>query len=193
MEKRMYWKKLLNWPKTAEKSKKILIEGKKINLRSKKVEDAELDYKWRVDPELSALDATVPINISLREFRDHLKDEIKYPVPWSVKFGIENKDGVLIGNIMYYDIDPVDKEAEVGIIIGDRDFQGKGYGSDAMVTLKNYIFQETNLENLYLHTLITNERARKSFKKAGFSEIGEVRKDGMNFIKMNYKKLKETV
>ena len=103
----MYWKKLLNWPKTAEKSKKILIEGKKINLRSKKVEDAELDYKWRVDPELSALDATVPINISLREFRDHLKDEIKYPVPWSVKFGIENKDGVLIGNIMYYDIDPV--------------------------------------------------------------------------------------
>ena len=54
--------------------------------------------------------------------------------------------------------------------------------------LKNYIFQETNLENLYLHTLITNERARKSFKKAGFSEIGEVRKDGMNFIKMNYKK-----
>ena len=92
---------------------------------------------------------------------------------------------------MYYDIDPVDKEAEVGIIIGDRDFQGKGYGSDAMVTLKNYIFQETNLENLYLHTLITNERARKSFKKAGFSEIGEVRKDGMNFIKMNYKKFKE--
>ena len=28
-EKRMYWKKLLNWPKTAEKSKKFLIEGKK--------------------------------------------------------------------------------------------------------------------------------------------------------------------
>ena len=60
-----------------------------------------------------------------------------------------------------------------------------------MIILKNYIFQETNLENLYLHTLITNERARKSFKKAGFSEIGEVRKDGMNFIKMNFKKLKE--
>ena len=58
--------------------KKVMI--KKINLRNKKIEDAELDYEWRVDPELSALDATVPINISLREFRDHLKDEIKYPV-----------------------------------------------------------------------------------------------------------------
>tara|TARA_B100000579_G_scaffold244812_1_gene200863 strand:+ start:1003 stop:1275 length:273 start_codon:yes stop_codon:yes gene_type:complete len=89
---------------------------------------------------------------------------------------------------MYYDIDPVDKEAEIGIIIGDREFQGKGYGTDALITLKDYIFKNTNLENLYLHTLITNGRARKSFKKAGFNEIGEVRKDGMNFMKMDFKK-----
>ena len=183
----MYWKKLLNWPKVSEKNKDVFIEGKKINLRNKKVEDAELDYEWRVDPELSALDATVPINISLREFRDHLKDEIKYPVPWSVKYAIENKEGRLIGNIMYYDIDPIDKEAEVGIIIGERTYQGKGFGSDALITLKDYIFKSTNLERLYLHTLTTNEGAKKSFKKAGFTEIGEVRKDGMNFIKMEYK------
>ena len=186
----MYWKKLLNWPRATEKNKKIFIEGKLVNLRSKKIEDAELDYKWRIDPELSALDATVPINISLREFRNHLKDEIKYPVPWSVKFAVENKNGLLIGNIMYYDIDPIDKEAEVGIIIGDRNHHGKGFGKDAIITLKNYIFENTNLENLYLHTLITSERARTSFNSAGFSEIGEVRKDGMNFIKMDLKKTK---
>ena len=95
----MYWKKLLNWPKVSEKNKDVFIEGKKINLRNKKVEDAELDYEWRVDPELSALDATVPINISLREFRDHLKDEIKYPVPWSVKYAIENKEGLSLIHI----------------------------------------------------------------------------------------------
>ncbi len=184
----MYWKKLLNWPKVPEKNKNIFIEGKKVNLRNKNIDDAELDYKWRTDPELSALDATVPINISLREYRDHLKDEIKYPVPWSIKYGVENKNGKLIGNIMYYDIDPVDKEAEIGIIIGDRQFQGKGFGTDALITLKDYIFKNTNLEKLYLHTLTTNDRARKSFKKAGFNEIGEVRKDGMNFIKMDFKK-----
>ena len=81
----------------------------------------------------------------------------------------------------------IDKEAEVRIIIGDREYQGKGFGSDALTTLKDYIFKSTNLERLYLHTLTTNERAKKSFKKAGFTEIGEVRKDGMNFIKMEYK------
>ena len=50
---------------------------------------------------------------------------------------------------MYYDIDPIDKEAEVGIIIGEREFQGRGCGSDALITLKDYIFKSTNLEKLY--------------------------------------------
>ena len=157
-------------------------------MRSKKIEDAEQDYEWRADPELSALDATVPINISLREYINHFKDELKYPVPWSVKFAIEDKDGYLIGNIMYYDIDPIEKEAEVGIIIGDKAFLSKGYGADALFTLTSHIFNTTNIILLYLHTLATNKRARKSFKKVGFKEVGPIRKEGMNFVKMELSK-----
>ena len=67
----MYWKKLLNWSKTPEAEESLEIKGSKRNLRSKKIEDAEQDYEWRADPELSALDATVPINISLREYINH--------------------------------------------------------------------------------------------------------------------------
>ena len=184
----MYWKKLLNWSKTPEAEESLEIKGSKINLRSKIIEDAEQDYEWRADPELSALDATVPINISLREYISHFKDELKYPVPWSVKFAIEDKDGYLIGNIMYYDIDPIEKEAEIGIIIGDKMFLGKGYGTDALLTLTSHIFNTTNIILLYLHTLTTNNRARKSFKKAGFKEVGPIRKEGMNFIKMELSK-----
>ncbi len=43
----MYWKKLLNWSKTPDNEKPVEIEGIKINLRSKKIEDAEQDYEWR--------------------------------------------------------------------------------------------------------------------------------------------------
>lgn len=190
----MYWKKLLNWSKNPTKYEQIKIKGSKINLRSKKIEDAEQDYEWRVDAELAALDATVPINIPLREYISHSKDEIKYPVPWSIKFAIETKQKELIGNIMYYDIDPIEKEAEVGIIIGNKNFLGKGYGSDALLTLVSYIFETSNILKLYLHTLTTNERAQKSFKKVGFIESGPVRKEGMNFIRMELLKsgLKDT-
>mgnify|MGYP001240049911 FL=1 len=181
----MYWKKLLNWSKAPDIKESVEIKGSKINLRSKKIEDAEQDYEWRTDPELSALDATVPINISLREYISHFKDELKYPVPWSVKYAIEDKNGYLIGNIMYYDIDPIDKEAEIGIIIGDKAFLNEGYGTDALHTLASHVFNTTNIILLYLHTLTTNERAKKAFKKVGFKEVGPVRKEGMNFIKMD--------
>ncbi len=89
---------------------------------------------------------------------------------------------------MYYDIDPIEKEAEIGIIIGDKMFLGKGYGTDALLTLTSHIFNTTNIILLYLHTLTTNNRARKSFKKAGFKEVGPIRKEGMNFIKMELSK-----
>ena len=181
----MYWKKLLNWSKAPDIKESVEIKGSKINLRSKKIEDAAQDYEWRTDPELSALDATVPINISLREYISHFKDELKYPVPWSIKYAIEDKNGYLIGNIMYYDIDPIDKEAEIGIIIGDKAFLSEGYGTDALHTLASHVFNTTNIILLYLHTLTTNERAKKAFKKVGFKEVGPVRKEGMNFIKMD--------
>jgi RimJ/RimL family protein N-acetyltransferase len=181
----MYWKKLLNWSKAPDIEEPVEIKGSKINLRPKKIEDAEQDYEWRSDPELSALDATVPINISLREYISHFKDELKYPVPWSVKYAIEDKNGYLIGNIMYYDIDPIEKEAEIGIIIGNKAFLSKGLGTDALHTLASHVFNTTNIMLLYLHTLTTNHRARKAFKKVGFKEVGPVRKEGMNFIKMD--------
>ena len=185
----MYWKKLLKWSSKSKLEDNIkFIEGSLTNIRTKKIQDLELDYKWRTDPLLCALDATVPITISLKNFISHETDDLKYPIPWSEKFAVETKEGKHIGNCMYYDIDIINQEAEVGIMIGDKNFWDRGYGCDALSTLVNYIFDFTNINKLYLHTLMTNKRAQNSFKKAGFSRVKEIRKEGMNFILMEIKK-----
>ena len=44
-------------------------------------------------------------------------------------------------------------------MIGDRRFWGKGYGNDAVNTLVRYVFTETRLRRVYLHTLDWNQRA----------------------------------
>ena len=187
----MYWKKLLKWPSKSklDKSNFKFIEGCLTNIRTKAIEDLDLDYDWRTDPILCALDATVPINISLNHFIEQEKDELKYPLPWSEKLAIETKNGHHIGNCMYYDIDIINGEAEVGIMIGDKNYWGNGYGTDALKTLVNYIFNFTHIKRLYLHTLTTNKRAQNSFKKAGFSKVKELRKQGMNFVLMDINKL----
>ena len=85
---------------------------------------------------------------------------------------------------MYYDIDNRRRETELGIMIGDRAYWSKGYGTDAVDTLLKYIFTETHMKRVYLHTLDWNERAQKSFGSPGFRQVKRVRKRGLDFIQM---------
>ncbi|MDP6823316.1 MAG: GNAT family N-acetyltransferase [Dehalococcoidia bacterium] len=153
-------------------------------LRAKQFSDVDRDYSWRSDPELAELDATTPIRLSLDEYGRYYRDEINYPSPWSVRYAIETHDGTHIGNAMYYDIDRSKSQCELGIMIGDRDYWGRGYGTDAVMTLLRAIFEEAALERVYLHTLAYNERAQKSFKKAGFEDLEPVHRDRRDFLKM---------
>ena len=158
-----------------------MIRGKLTILREKRLEDAELDYKWRVDEELSALDATSPLRMSYSSYLRLVEDELRHPLPWSKRFAIETHAGKIIGNCMYYDIDTVKGQAELGVMIGDKDYWNMGYGTDAGTTLTNHIFNTTSFGRIYLHTLSWNIRAQKAFKKCGFTDINPVKRSGYDF------------
>ena len=157
-------------------------------LRSKVMEDAEADYSWRIDPELASLDATRPVTLSLKEYLRYHRDDVRYPSPWSVRMAIDTHDGKHIGNCMYYDIDAEKSQCELGIMIGDRNYWSKGYGTDVVKTAVAHIFQTTELERVYLHTLTNNYRAQKSFRKAGFIPICEKQRDGYEFVFMEIRR-----
>ncbi len=162
----------------------INLIGEKVVLREKKLNDAAEDYVWRRDTELSQLDATRPISMSFSDYHQYTREELKYDSYYSVRLAVETLDGIHIGNCMYYDINDRRKEAEFGIMIGNRDYWGRGYGSDAVKTLINYVFSSTHLTKIYLHTLEENHRARRSFTKSGLSEIRKVKRSGKDFIRM---------
>ena len=86
---------------------------------------------------------------------------------------------------MYYDLDTVNREAELGIVIGDRDYWSDGYGYDAVTTLLHHMFTIRNLKRVYLHTLEWNDRAQKSFSKSGFNAVRPVRRMAHDFILMD--------
>ena len=165
-------------------SERVFIRGQKVVLREKRVEDAPDDFAWRSDEELAKLDATRPLNMTYDDFLRYARTEIDDPGPRSKRLAIDTLDGRHIGNFMYYDLDLRRGEAELGIMIGDRDYWGKGYGSDAMRAVQDYIFTQTTLTRVYLHTLEWNERAKRSFAKAGMRDVKTVRRSGMKFVRM---------
>lgn len=158
--------------------------GVRVRLREKRLEDAEQDYIWRSDSELSKLDAAYPLSMSFERYLKIFQDQLRYPTPGSHHFSTETLEGKYIGNCMYYDLDSVNREAELGIVIGDRDYWGNSYGFDAVTTLLEYMFGEKNLKRVYLHTLEWNERARRSFTKSGFNPVKMVRRISQDFLLM---------
>jgi RimJ/RimL family protein N-acetyltransferase len=67
------------------------------------------------------------------------------------------------------------REAWVAIGLGQRDYWGQGYGTDAMRLLLRYAFQELNLWRVSLGVFGYNERARRSYEKCGFVVEGAIR------------------
>ena len=161
------------------------LRGGRIILRDKRPTDAENDYRWRSDPELARLDAAIPLTMSFERYLKLFEDQMKYPTPGSHHYSIETLDGRFIGNCMYYDLDTVNREAELGIVIGDRDYWSDGYGYDAVTTLLHHMFTIRNLRRVYLHTLEWNDRAQKSFSKSGFNVVRPVRRMAHDFILMD--------
>ena len=165
-----------------------MIRGEKVVLRARNIEDAALNYAWRQDEELSRLDAAAPLRMTFEEFLRLFAAELEDTNQRRQRFAIETLDGVVIGNCTYYDIDRPRRQCELGIVIGDKAYWGKGYGEDAVRTLLRHIFEATDIERVYLYTLDWNVRAQRSFRKAGFVEIGRAKDGRYSFINMEIRR-----
>ncbi len=161
-----------------------MINGSKIVLRDKTLDDAKNDYTWESDPELAQLDATSPVKYPFARYRSNYGEELRNPYSASCRFAIDTLDGKHIGNCAYYNISERNGETELGIMIGDRDYWNKGYGVDVLSALLAHIFENTPLKRVYLKTLADNYRAQSCFRKSGFKPYVRLVRDGHDFLFM---------
>ena len=89
---------------------------------------------------------------------------------------IEKTTGEFLGTIGLRDIALPHRRAELGISIHNPKNRSKGYGTDAMRVLLWIGFHVLALESIYLDTFPDNEEAHRAYVKAGFKEVGLLRK-----------------
>ena len=162
----------------------IRLNRRNTTVRSKKLTDAWDDYRWRSDPELAQLDATAPIAVTFDQFQRVFARSLSKAKTNSLHLAIDDEDGNHIGNCMCYDIDPAKRNAEFGIMIGQRECWNRGYGTDATRLLLQHAFDNLPVSSLFLHTLASNTRAQTAFNNAGFKPVDLVAKDGAEFVRM---------
>ena len=157
-----------------------VIRGRRITLRHSSEgfseEEIARRYRWSLDQELQYWSGSIPSASTLAQFRHDILATTHQVDPRRDQFAILDEGGMLIGMISYYNWTPERGTAELGIYIGERQLWDRGYGTEAVRTLLDHLFQTTSLRAMYLNTYATNERARASYQKVGFETMGTARK-----------------
>lgn len=80
-----------------------------------------------------------------------------------------------IGLIQYEGSAPRDRRAQLGLLIGEPDAWGQGYGPEATVLLLNWLINHRNLHRVWLTVQANNRRAIRAYEKVGFRREGTFR------------------
>lgn len=150
-----------------------MLVGQKVKLRAVEPGDYKLVAQWMNQAGVMLYWGRPGNTESLQEVAR--REEAEASRGNSRKYIIETKDGHPIGQIDYYDLDWQNRNAWTSILVGDPDYWGGGYGTDAMRTLLSYLFDQLGLHRVVLTVHSSNERAQRSYAKNGFVSEGVLR------------------
>jgi len=140
-----------------------------IYLRPLAIEDADVSYKWRNDPEIWLYTKFVLTTLITADVeRQWLLNKINKKSEKRFAICLKETDEY-IGNIQLLDIN--DESAEFHLFIGEKKFWGKGIGYEASLILLKYAFYNLNLKNVFLEVHSDNLAAFAIYKKVGFEPV----------------------
>lgn len=144
-----------------------------VTLRPMELDDIEQFYTWEYDIELSLNSGWVPV-VSHEAFRERYGRRISDPNP-NQKLFVIIYEGRLVGYIQLARIDKEAGMAAIGIVVGEKQLQGRGIGSMALRIMLDFAFKVVNLERVYAEVFGFNLRSQRMMERVGFVKEGILR------------------
>ena len=152
-----------------------MLEGKLVNLRVMEKEDLPLLAEWFNNPEVVGEYQSLR-QFSKSEFEKAFGAEDKHE---EKIFFIEKKDATKIGMIThFYLLHPAGRLLEIGYIMLPSE-RGKGYCSEAVSIMLDYLFLSKDTMRVQATTDVRNLASQKVLEKTGFKKEGTLRKTGL--------------
>lgn len=160
-----------------------LLVGIKVKLRALEPEDEDILYHWENDSSVWHVSGTSsPFSRKvIREYVENSHYDIY--VTRQLRLMIDTLEGVPVGCIDLFEFDPQNLRAGIGILISNQENRGKGYASEALKVLINYVFSTLHLHQLHCMIATDNLNSIQLFEKNGFKECGVVKE----WVKLNNK------
>lgn len=152
------------------------IMGKKVYLRAMEVEDMDIYRDMINDSEVSRMVVGWSFPVSKKEQNDWYNRVVG---DINKRFTICMKDSdQAVGMVTLTNIDWVNRSAFHGIKLHPSCPKGQGVGTDAVMTLMEYAFNQLNLHRLDGEWFLYNTASKKLYEKCGWHEEG-IKKDAI--------------
>jgi RimJ/RimL family protein N-acetyltransferase len=153
-----------------------LIKGNRVTLRGFELKDVDTIVAHFNDLELRQF-LGHPLPVTKEEEEQWIRNT------WEARqkgteytFGIEeNNKGLLIGSCSLMDIQSINRSAELGIVIWNKPYWSKGFGTEAIQLILSYGFYLINLHSIFLRVHDFNKRAISVYEKLGFQHVARKR------------------
>jgi aminoglycoside 6'-N-acetyltransferase len=141
------------------------LRGERVTLRPVREEDADRLAEILAEPEVS------------RWWGEHDAERVRRELieaDEEVVYAIE-ADGEVIGCVQFgEETDPDYRHASMDIFLATA-WHGRGFGSEALLVLGRFLFDQRGHHRLTIDPAAANERAIKSYERIGFRRVGVMR------------------
>ncbi len=149
----------------------MVINTERFQLKTLTVDDATEEYlSWfSSSKEVGEYIAYAKTNADINKLRQYVKErEDREDVLF---LGIFTDSEQHIGNIKYEPINLKDKSATMGILIGDKEWRGKGVATEVIKDSSKYLKENYNIKYIDLGVNKDNIAAVSAYKKMKFKVI----------------------
>ncbi|MBA3795773.1 MAG: GNAT family N-acetyltransferase [Chloroflexi bacterium] len=150
------------------------IVGRRIVLRRHRAENLAVVSRWYRDPEVARLTRYQTRPMPREEVERFFQTRLLGPdsVAYAIHVRLTDR---LIGLTTFSSLDPDNGSVLFHITLGERDVWGQGYGTEAASLMLAHAFERLGLHRVGLSVFSFNERAIRSYEKAGFRIEGRLR------------------
>ena len=150
----------------------IILKGKRCYLRPLTLNDVTQDYvTWMNDKNVTRFLETRFILHTHKSIQDYVQSILKNPDDVFMAICV-NGTNQHIGNIKLGPINRQHLFAHIGLMIGDKDYWGKGYATEAIGLISQYAFETLKLNKVMAGCYANNVGSMRAFEKAGFYHEG---------------------
>lgn len=158
-----------------------MIPGHRVRLRPVEKDDLPRFVKWFADPEVREnLEMALPLSLGQEEKWYERNLQAGEAQAWAIDAQPADMavgPWVHIGSCSFHAVAWRHRSAEMGIVIGARDYWNRGYGTEAVTTLCQFGFETLNFNRIGLRVFANNARAIRCYEKVGFQHEGRLRQD----------------